>query len=82
MQIYKPAKLKNTLHSYTAYSEVNLFQKQHEVSGAFSSTTGRVVQRQLKEREGEATRETEVGDGMQGRQSGWTALRQSPSSDL
>lgn len=64
--MHKSAKLKHTSHIYTAYSEVNLFQKQHEVSGALSSTTGRVVQRQLKEGEGKATRETEVGDGMQG----------------
>lgn len=53
-------------------SEVNLSQKQHEVSDTFGAAARRLVQRQLEEREGEAAREAEVGDGMQRWQTGRT----------
>lgn len=57
-------------------SVVYLFQKQHEVSDAFGTAARRLVERQLEEREGEAPRETEVGDGTQGRETG--GARQTP----
>lgn len=62
-------------------SVVHLSQEQHEVSDAFSPAVRRLVQRQLKEREGEAPREAEVRDGTQGWESGGArhpALGQQP----
>lgn len=56
-------------------------QKQREISDAFNAATGRMVHRQFEEREGEAPRKAEVGDGMQWREM-WSTrhpmLRQHP----
>lgn len=53
-------------------SVLDLSQQQHEVSDAFSAAVGGLVQRQLKEGEGEAAREAEVGDGSEWGQAGGT----------
>lgn len=53
-------------------SVLDLSQQQHEVSDAFSAAVGGLVQRQFKEGEGEAARETEVGDGSEWGQAGGT----------
>lgn len=58
-----------------------LSQKQHEVFHALCTAARRLVQWQLKEREGEAPGEAEVGHRAQRWETGWTgrpALEQHP----